>query len=49
MSAVKWQSRAAEYQLLWSPADRKHWHGATPHDAMMHIAVQESVNGSPVT
>lgn len=35
--------------ILWCPADRRHWHGATPHDAMTHIAVQESVDGSPVT
>ena len=35
--------------ILWCPADRKHWHGATPHEAMTHIAIQESVNGSPVT
>jgi quercetin dioxygenase-like cupin family protein len=24
------------------------WHGATPHEGMTHIAIQESVNGSPV-
>lgn len=35
--------------ILWCPADRKHWHGATPHQGMTHIAVQESVNGAPVT
>lgn len=34
---------------LWCPADRKHWHGATPTTAMTHIAIQESQNGSPVT
>lgn len=27
----------------------KHWHGASPTTAMTHIAIQESVNGSPVT
>ena len=27
----------------------KHWHGATATTAMTHIAVQESLNGSPVT
>ena len=26
----------------------KHWHGAAPTTAMMHIAIQESINGSPV-
>jgi quercetin dioxygenase-like cupin family protein len=34
---------------LWCPSDRKHWHGATPTRAMTHIAIQESLNGSPVT
>ena len=35
--------------VLWCPADHKHWHGATPTTAMTHIAIQESQNGSPVT
>jgi quercetin dioxygenase-like cupin family protein len=35
--------------ILWCPAEHKHWHGATPHDAMTHVAIQESVNGTPVT
>lgn len=35
--------------VLWCPAERKHWHGATPHGAMAHYAIQESLNGSPVT
>ena len=35
--------------MLWCPAEHKHWHGATAHEAMTHIAIQESVNGSPVT
>jgi quercetin dioxygenase-like cupin family protein len=34
---------------LWCPAEHKHWHGATQHEAMTHLAIQESVNGSPVT
>jgi quercetin dioxygenase-like cupin family protein len=34
---------------LWCPPEHKHWHGATAHDAMTHIAIQESVNGTPVT
>ncbi|WP_321163615.1 MULTISPECIES: cupin domain-containing protein [unclassified Sphingomonas] len=34
--------------VLWCPPDRKHWHGATPTQAMTHIAIQESLNGSPV-
>ena len=35
--------------VLWCPAEHKHWHGATPHEGMTHIAIQESLNGSPVT
>ena len=35
--------------VLWCPAEHKHWHGATPHGAMAHYAIQESLNGSPVT
>ena len=27
--------------VLWCPAEHKHWHGATPHEAMTHIAIQE--------
>jgi quercetin dioxygenase-like cupin family protein len=35
--------------VVWFPPGLKHWHGATPTTAMSHIAVQESLNGSPVT
>lgn len=28
--------------------DEKHWHGATPHTAMTHIAIQEALDGRPV-
>ena len=35
--------------ILWCPAEHKHWHGATPHGPMAHYAIQESLNGSPVT
>jgi quercetin dioxygenase-like cupin family protein len=35
--------------ILWCPAELKHWHGATPTDAMTHIAIQEALGGSPVT
>ncbi|WP_372090759.1 cupin domain-containing protein [Tistrella mobilis] len=38
-----------EGDMLWCPADKKHWHGATPHDGMTHIALQEVVNGTNVT
>ncbi len=35
--------------VVWFPAGEKHWHGAAPDTAMSHIAIQESVDGSPVT
>src|SRR5213082_736180 len=35
--------------VIWCPPDQRHWHGATPTTAMTHIAIQESLNGSPVT
>lgn len=34
--------------IVWIPEDVKHWHGATPETAMTHIAIAESINGSPV-
>lgn len=34
--------------IVWIPENVKHWHGATPETAMTHIAIAESVNGSPV-
>ena len=34
---------------IWFPPNEKHWHGATATTAMSHIAVQEKLNGSPVT
>ncbi len=34
--------------IVWIPQDIKHWHGATPETAMTHIAIAESLNGSPV-
>jgi quercetin dioxygenase-like cupin family protein len=35
--------------IMWCPAEHKHWHGATPHDAMTHIAIQEAKDGNNVT
>jgi len=35
--------------VVWFSPDEKHWHGATPATAMSHIAIQEKLNGSPVT
>jgi quercetin dioxygenase-like cupin family protein len=35
--------------VVWFPLGEKHWHGATATTAMSHIAIQEALNGSPVT
>src|SRR5206468_8165090 len=35
--------------VVLCPPGHKHWHGATPTTAMTHIAIQEALNGSPVT
>jgi len=32
----------------WCPAGHKHWHGASPDSPMVHITVQEGVNGKYV-
>ena len=34
--------------VVWFPPGEKHWHGATPTTGMIHIAVQESLNGKNV-
>ena len=34
--------------VVWFPPGEKHWHGATPTTAMMHNAIQESLNGKVV-
>ena len=34
--------------VVWFEPGEKHWHGASPTNAMSHIAVQEKQNGSPV-
>jgi quercetin dioxygenase-like cupin family protein len=35
--------------VVWFPPGEKHWHGASPTNAMVHIAMQEAVDGSVVT
>ena len=34
--------------VVWFEPGEKHWHGAAPASAMMHIAVQESLDGRAV-
>lgn len=31
---------------LWIPPGEKHWHGAAPDTSMVHIAIQEALDGS---
>jgi quercetin dioxygenase-like cupin family protein len=35
--------------VVWFAPGEKHWHGATATTGMSHIAIQEALNGSPVT
>jgi quercetin dioxygenase-like cupin family protein len=35
--------------VVWFAPGEKHWHGAAATTAMSHIAIQEKLNGSPVT
>lgn len=35
--------------IAWIPPGVKHWHGASSTTAMVHIAIAEAENGSPVT
>ena len=34
--------------VVWFPPGLKHWHGASPTNAMTHIAIQESLDGKNV-
>ncbi|MET0708899.1 MAG: cupin domain-containing protein [Tardiphaga sp.] len=34
---------------VWIPPGEKHWHGASPTNAMTHIAMQEALDGSFAT
>jgi quercetin dioxygenase-like cupin family protein len=35
--------------VVWIPPGEKHWHGGSPTTGMVHIAMQESLDGSHVT
>ena len=34
--------------VVWFAANEKHWHGASPENAMQHIAIQEALDGKAV-
>ena len=35
--------------VVWIPPGEKHWHGGAPSTGMVHIAMQESLDGSHIT
>lgn len=35
--------------VVWIPPGEKHWHGASPNNAMTHVAVHESLDGNHIT
>lgn len=46
-----WDGPAQEIRagdVVWIPPGVKHWHGASPDNAMSHIAFSETVDGSSV-
>lgn len=34
---------------IWIAPGEKHWHGAAPHSAMQHLAIQEALDGKHIT
>jgi quercetin dioxygenase-like cupin family protein len=34
---------------IWIPPGEKHWHGGSPSNLMIHISMQEALDGSHVT
>jgi quercetin dioxygenase-like cupin family protein len=55
MSGIGWVQREGGSieevrpgDVVWFPPHLKHWHGASPTNAMTHIAIQEALNGKSV-
>ena len=47
----RWGSPIEEIRpgdVVWIPPHEKHWHGATEHTSMTHIAIQEHLDGKAV-
>jgi quercetin dioxygenase-like cupin family protein len=40
--------RIQKGDVIWTPPNVKHWHGAAPESAMTHTAAQEALNGKVV-
>ena len=34
--------------VIWTPPNEKHWHGAKANTSLTHIAIQEALNGKVV-
>jgi quercetin dioxygenase-like cupin family protein len=34
---------------VWISPGEKHWHGAAPSNAMVHLAIQEALDGNHAT
>ncbi len=50
--AQRWGGPVEQIRLgdvIWFPPGEKHWHGATPITAVVHIAIQEQLDGKTVT
>lgn len=48
----EWQQPARAIHpgdTVWIAPGVKHWHGASPHEGMTHVAIAESLNGETVT
>ena len=35
--------------VVWIPPEEKHWHGGTPTTGMVHVAIQEALDGKTAT
>ena len=49
--AQRWGGPVEELRpgdIVWFPPGEKHWHGATPTTALVHVAVQEKLDGKAV-
>ena len=42
-------AKSSPGDVVWIPPGEKHWHGASPTTGMVHVAMQESLDGNHVT
>jgi len=46
--AQRWGGEVEEIRpgdVIWTPPNEKHWHGAAPTTAVTHLAIQEHLDG----